>query len=206
MTDNTGMWNSLERWRSLAFLAPGVGFLLVTINAVLILVANTGMNLSPLVHLGLVLVAYVGLLGLSPRLVERAPRLGRVCQVFVLVVGVEIVLTFAVGLLPSLMSRPLFAVAVAMGVLGSALTMTVFGATTLWTRAYSRRVGGFLLLAAVGLSIVIVKALLFGDVGGPQWVPVVDNGIVGLSLIAVGGLLRTESEPTEQTEAVETGA
>jgi FtsH-binding integral membrane protein len=206
MTDNTGMWNSLERWRSLAFLAPGVGFLLVTINAVLILVANTGMNLSPLVHLGLVLVAYVGLLGLSPRLVERAPRLGRVCQVFVLIVGVEIVLTFAVGLLPSLMSRPLFAVTVAMGVLGSALTMTVFGATTLWTRAYSRRVGGFLLLAAVGLSIVIVKALLFGDVGGPQWVPVVDNGIVGLSLIAVGGLLRTESEPTEQTEAVETGA
>ena len=206
MTDNTGMWNFLERWRSLAFLAPGVGFLLVTINAVLILVANTGMNLSPLVHLGLMLVAYVGLLGLSPRLVERAPRLGRVCQVFVLVVGVEIVLTFAVGLLPSLMSRPLFAVAVAMGVLGSALTMTVFGATTLWTRAYSRRVGGFLLLAAVGLSIVIVKALLFGDVGGPQWVPVVDNGIVGISLIAVGGLLRTESEPTEQTEAVETGA
>ena len=206
MTDNTGMWNSLEQWRSLAFLAPGVGFLLVTINAVLILVANTGMNLSPLVHLGLVLVAYVGLLGLSPRLVERAPRLGRVCQVFVLIVGVEIVLTFAVGLLPSLMSRPLFAVTVAMGVLGSALTMTVFGATTLWTRAYSRRVGGFLLLAAVGLSIVIVKALLFGDVGGPQWVPVVDNGIVGLSLIAVGGLLRTESEPTEQTQAVETGA
>ena len=206
MTDNTGMWNSLERWRSLAFLAPGVGFLLVTINAVLILVANTGMNLSPLVHLGLVLVAYVGLLGLSPRLVERAPRLGRVCQVFVLIVGVEIVLTFAVGLLPSLMSRPLFAVTVAMGVLGSALTMTVFGATTLWTRAYSRRVGGFLLLAALGLSIVIIKALLFGDVGGPQWVPVVDNGIVGLSLIAVGGLLRTESEPTEQTQAVETGA
>ena len=206
MTDNTGMWNSLEQWRSLAFLAPGVGFLLVTINAVLILVANTGMNLSPLVHLGLVLVAYVGLLGLSPRLVERAPRLGRVCQVFVLVVGVEIVLTFAVGLLPSLMSRPLFAVTVAMGVLGSALTMTVFGATTLWTRAYSRRVGGFLLLAALGLYIVIVKALLFGDVGGPQWVPVVDNGIVGLSLIAVGGLLRAESEPTEQTQAVETGA
>ena len=206
MTDNTGMWNSLEQWRSLAFLAPGVGFLLVTINAMLILVVNTGMNLSPLVHLGLVLVAYVGLLGLSPRLVERAPRLGRVCQVFVLIVGVEILLTFGVGLIPSLMSRSLFAVTVAMGVLGSALTMTVFGATTLWTRAYSRRVGGFLLLAALGLYIVIVKALLFGDVGGPQWVPVVDNGIVGLSLIAVGGLLRTESEPTEQTEAVETGA
>ena len=205
MTDNTGMWNSLERWRSLAFLAPGVGFLLVTINAVLILVANTGMNLSPLVHLGLVLVAYVGLLGLSPRLVERAPQLGRVCQVFVLIVGVEIVLTFGVSLIPSLMSRSFFAVTVAMGVLGSALTMTVFGATTLWTRAYSRRVGGFLLLAAVALSIIIVKELLFGTQGGPQWVTIVNNGIMGFSLIAVGGLLRTESEPTEQIEAVETG-
>jgi hypothetical protein len=48
--------------------------------------------------------------------------------------------------------------------------MTVFGATTLWTGAYSRRVGGFLLLAALGLLFVIVKALLFGDVGGPEWV------------------------------------
>ena len=206
MTDNTGVLGTLERWRSVAFLAPGVAFVLVSINAGLILVANTGMNLSPLVHLGLMLVAYVGLLGLSSRLVERAPRLGRVGQVFVLIFGLEIVLTFGVGLLPSLMSRPLFAVTVAMGVLGSALTMTVFGTTTLWTGAYSRRVGGFLLLAALGLSIVLVKALLFGDVGGPEWVAIVNNGLVGLSLIAVGVLVWTESDSTEQTESTETVA
>lgn len=206
MTDNTGVLGTLERWRSVAFLAPGVAFVLIMINAGLILAANTGLNLSPLVHLGLMLVAYVGLLGLSPRLVERAPRLGRVCQVLVLVVGVEIVLTFGVGVIPSLMSRSLFAVTVAMGVLGSALTMTVFGATTLWTGAYSRRVGGFLLLVALGLLFVIVKALLFGDVGGPEWVSVVNNGLVGFSLIAVGVLLRTESNPTEQTESTETVA
>ena len=206
MTDNTGVLGTLERWRSVAFLAPGVVFVLITINAGLILAANTGLNLSPLVHLGLMLVAYVGLLGLSPRLVERAPRLGRFCQVLVLVVGVEIVLTFGVGVIPSLMSRSLFAVTVAMGVLGSALTMTVFGATTLWTGAYSRRVGGFLLLVALGLFFVIVKALLFGDVGGPEWITVVNNALVGLSLIAVGVLLRTESHPTEQTESTETVA
>ena len=206
MTDNAGVWGTLERWRSVALLVPGVVLALIMINATLILVANTGINLSPLVHLGLMLVAYLGLLGLSPRLVERAPRLGRVCQVFVLVSGLEIMLTFGLGILPSLTSRTVFALAVAMGVLGSALTMTVFGATTFWTRAYSRRVGGFLLLAALGLYFVIVKALLFGDVGGPEWVPIVNNGLVGLSLIAVGVLIRTEADPTEQTESTETVA
>ncbi len=206
MTDNTGVLGTLERWRSVAFLAPGVVFVLITINAGFIMAANTGMDLSPLVHLGLMLVVYMGLLGLSPRLIERAPRLGRVCQVLVLVVGVEIVLTFGVGLIPSLMSRSLFAVTVSMGVLGSALTMTMFGATTLWTGAYSRRVGGFLLLTALGLFFVIVKALLFGDVGGPEWVTVVNNGLVGLSLVAVGVLLWTDSDPTEQTESTETVA
>ena len=204
MMNSSGLWESLERWRSVALLAPGVVFALISINSVLILVANTGMNLSPLVHLGLMLVAYVGLLGLSPHLVERAPRLGRVCQVFVLVFGLEIVLTFGVAILPSLRSRALFAAVVAIGVLGGVLTMTVFGATTLWTRAYSRRVGGFLLLAALGLYFVIVKALLFGDVGGPEWVTILNNGLVGLSLIAVGVLIRTETDPTEQTEPTET--
>ena len=207
MTDRTGVWGALERWRSVAFLVPGIAFLLITVNAALVMLANTGANLSdrPLVHLGFILVALIGLLGLSPRLVERARRLGRVCQVLAITVGLEIVLTFGVGIIPPSIPRTLFAVAVPMGVLGAALTMAVCAATTLWTRAYARPVGGFLLLAAFGLLIVIVKALLFGDVGGPQWVPVVDNGMVGFSLTAVG-LLLLRGEPAEQTESTETVA
>lgn len=206
MTERTGVWGSLERWRSVAFLAPGVAFLLIAINDGATAIANTGMNLSPLVHLGLMLLAYVGLLGLSPRLVERAPRLGRVCQVLVVVFGAEILLTFGVGIAPSSVPRSVFALTVSTGVIGAALTMTVYGATSLWSRAYTRAVGGFLLLAAVGLYVIIAKVILFGDIGGPEWVPIVHNGTVGLSLAAIGLLLRTEGGPTEQVESTETVA
>jgi hypothetical protein len=33
MTDNTDVLGTLERWRSVAFLVPGVAFVLITINA-----------------------------------------------------------------------------------------------------------------------------------------------------------------------------
>lgn len=204
MTD--GVWAALERWRSVALLVPGVAFLLITLNAVATMVANTGLNLPPLVHLGLVLVAYAGLLGLSPRLVERAPRLGRVCQALPVIFGVEIVLAFVVGIDLSATSRALFAVTVALGVVGAILTLTVFGLTTLWTRAYHRAVGGFMLLTALGFAIVMAKAILFGDVGGPEWVTILDNGLVGISLTAIGYLLRTEGGPTARAGGTETGA
>lgn len=204
MTDKTRLWGSLERWRSVAFLISGVAFLFIAINAVLIMVANTGMNLPPYVHLGLVLLVYAGLLGTSPRLVEQAPRLGRLCQVFVVAFGLEILLTFGVGILSETIPRSIFAVTVATAMIGAALTVTVFGAASLRTQAYSRAVGGFLLLAAVGLYVGIGKVILFGDIGGPEWVPVLNNGLFGLSLTAVGLLLRTENEPTGLTESTET--
>lgn len=201
-----GVWEPLERWRSAALLAGGVAFLAIAFNAGLRMVANAGMNLSPLVHLGLMLLVYAGLLGVTPRLVERAPRLGRACQVLALVFGLETALTFGAGVLPVSVPRPVFAITVATGMMGAALTVTVFGATSLRSRAYSRAVGGLLVLAAFGLYVTIGKVLLFGDIGGPEWVPVVSNGTFGLSLAAVGVLLRTEAGSTEQADPTETVA
>lgn len=206
MTDRTGVWGSLERWRWVAFLATGVAFLLITINDGLVWLANTGLNLSPLVPLGLLLLVYAGLLGLSPRLVDRAPRVGRVCQVLVVVFVLEIVLAFGVFIDPSSVPRIVLALSVATAIVGAALTITVFGATSLWTGAYSRAVGGSLLLAAFGLYLLVGKVVLFGDIGGPEWLSVVNNGLFGLSLTAVGALLRTEVGPTEPTESTETVA
>jgi hypothetical protein len=203
MTERVGAWGALERWRSVAFLAAGVSFLAIAINDAFIAMSNTGMNLTPLVHLGFLLLVYAGLLGLTPRLVERAPRLGRVCQVLVLVFGLAVVLTFALFVLSGSIPRFLFALLVMTSMIGGALTPTVFGAASLWTRAYSRAVGGFLLLAAFGLYFGIVETILFGDIGGPEWAPIVVNGTFAISLVAVGLLLRTEGEPTEGTESTE---
>lgn len=204
MTDR--VWHALERWHSVAFFAAGVAFLAITINDGAKVIANTGVNLSPLVHLGLMLVVYVGLLGISPRLRARAPRMGRVCQVLVGVFGVVIVLTFGVGIFPESIPRSLFALTVASSIIGTALTVTVYGATTLRSHAYSRAVGGLLLLAAFGLYVLIAKVILFGDIGGPEWLPIIHNGLVGVSLTAVGARLRTENGTTEQPDSTETVA
>lgn len=206
MTDRMGVWESIERWRWVAFLAPGVAFLLIAINEGLVWLASTGLNLPPLVPLALLLIVYAGLLGLSPRLVARAPRLGRVCQVLVGVFVLEILIAFGVFMDPSSVPRIVLALSVATAIIGAALTNTVFGATSLWTGAYPRAVGGSLLLAAVGLSLLVGKVVLFGDIGGPQWLSVLYNGLFGLSLTAVGALLRTEAGSTERTESTETVA
>jgi hypothetical protein len=125
------------------------------------------------------------------------------------VFGVEILLTlaaFAAGLLPGAIPRSVFALLVLTSMIGAALTPTVFGAASLRSDAYSRAVGGFLLLAAVALYVGIVESILFGGIGGPEWVSIVVNGTFGLSLAAVGGSLRTEAGPTEQAESPETVA
>lgn len=94
----------------------------------------------------------------------------------------------------------------ATGLIGAALTVTALGAVSLRSHAYSRVVGGFLLLAAGGLYVGIGKVILFSDIGGLEWVPIVTNGTFGPSLIAVGLRLRTETGPTEPAESTETMA
>lgn len=84
--------------------------------------------------------------------------------------------------------------------------MTLCSATSLWSGAYPKAVSGFLLLTAVGLYLLIAKVVLFGDIGGPEWGPLVYNGLVGGSLTAVGALLRSETESAEQTDSTETVA
>lgn len=199
------VWDTLERWRSVALLAAGGAFLAIGINFGARATANTGVEVSPLLPLALVLVVYAGLLGLSPRLVERAPRLGRLGQVLVLALGAEIVLTFVAILLPVSVPVSIFAVVVATTMVGAALTVTVFGAASLRTGAYSRPVGGFLLLAAVGLSVGIASNVLFGALG-PEWLTAVNNGLFGVSLAVVGYALRTEGGPTERPESTESVA
>lgn len=203
MTDTTGVWGSIQRWRSVAFLAAGVGFLLIAINFGVRGVANTGMAVSPTVPIAFMALVYVGLLGLSPRLVERAPRLGRGSQALVLIFGLDILLNLGVGLDPRAFPQPILEMLVVTVMLGSALTVTVFGAVSLWTGAYSRAVGGFLLLAAVGLYGGIAANILFGTIS-PAWVSAAYNGLFGISLVAVGYALRTESTPTEHRESTET--
>lgn len=205
MTARSGVWESLERWRPVLFLVAGVGFLGIGFNFAVRAVANTGIAVSPAVPIGFMAFVYLGLLGLSRRLVERAPRLGRVSQALVLIFGLDILFNLGVSVDPGAFSRPLLELLVVTVMLGSALTVTVFGAVSLWTGGFSRTVAGFLLLAAVGLYGGIAANLLFGTFS-PAWVSAAYNGLFGVSLVAVGYVLRTENGPVDQAGSAETAA
>lgn len=205
MTDRAGIWESLERWRSVAFLLAGVSFLGIAVNFGIREVANAGLDVSPIVPITLMLVVYGGLLGLSPRLVERAPRLGRACQALVLLFGLDILLALTGGIAPGVISRQVLPLLVVTVMIGSALTVTVFGAVCLRTGAYSRFVGGFLLLAALGLFGGIAANILFGTFS-PEWVSAVYNGLFGVGLVAVGYVLRTTDRRTDHPGTTETVA
>lgn len=203
MTDSTGMWEVLERWRSSAFLAAGVLFLVIGVNLGFRVAVNRGMEVNPIVPMVVMLPVFVGLLGLSPRLLDRAPRLTRVGQILILILGAEVGLLLVVVTVPSVsIQRALHALISATAILGSMLAVTLFGAASLWTRAYSRPVGGFLLLAALGLLFGIAGVILYGD-PGPEWLDIIVNGIFGIALVAVGYVLRTEETQTERAESTE---
>jgi hypothetical protein len=206
MTNENVLWGWLERWRSLAFLVAGSCFLLIGVNYGTRVTANTGMDVPPWIVQLLMLLVFAGLLGLSPRLYSRAPKLTRLGQVLALVIGAEIVLPIGIALAtPISVQQSIYAVIIVVFMIGSALTVTIFGIACLWTGAYSRPVGGFLLLAVVGVSTAIVSRILFGD-PGPEVIGIVVNGIFGTSMIGVGYVLRTEESPTEPAEPTETVA
>jgi hypothetical protein len=206
MTNENGIWGWLERWRSVAFLVPGSCFLLIGVNYGTRVTANTGMDVPPWIVQLLMLLVFAGLLGLSPRLYGLAPKLTRLGQVLALFIGAEIVIPIGVALAtPISLPQSLYAVIIVIFMIGSALTVTIFGIACLRTGAYSRPVGGFLLLAVAGVSTAIVSRVLFGD-PGPEVINIVVNGIFGTSMIGVGYVLRSEDGPTKPAEATETVA
>lgn len=206
MTDRNGVWDVLERWRTSAFLIGGVLFLAIAVNFGFRVVANIGMNVDPIVPMVFLLPVFVGLLGLSPRLLERTPRVTRVGQILILILVAEAGLLLGVLVVPSAsIQRATHAMISATAILGAMLTVTVYGAASLWTRAYSRPVGSFLLLAAFGLFIGVVGVVLYGD-PGPEWLDILVNGTFGSSLIVVGYALRSEGTPTGQARSADTVA
>lgn len=206
MTDRTGVWGALERWRSSAFLIGGVLFLAIAVNFGFRVLANRGMEVDPIVPMVSMLPVLVGLLGLSPRLQDRAPWTTRAGQALILIFVAETGLLFGGLAVPSVsIPRAVHALFSATAILGAMMTVTLFAAASLRTRAYSRPVGGFLLLGAFGLFIGAVGAILFGD-PGPEWLSVVVNGTFGSALVAVGYVLRDEGRTTEQSGSTDTVA
>lgn len=195
------LWAMLERWRSMAFVAAGGLFALPAVAIGVNAVAGTGIPVSPAAIFLFMLVAFVGLLGLYPRLADRDATVARGGVGLLAVTTAIILATLCMFLLPiGLPGGRATALALVVTVaVGSTLTVTSFGVASLRTGAYSRPVGEFLLTMAGGMAFMIAAMVVHGH-STPAWVGVAVNGLVATSLAAVGLVLRTADIPTDHAD------
>ncbi len=202
MVFSNTVWGVLEQWSPMSFLAAGGLFALPAVASGLNAVTGTEIAVSPAVIFMFMLVVFIGLLGLYPRLAERDSTLAK-GGVGLLAVTTAIIIPATAAFMLS--TGPPFGKATALAIVvtvavGSALTVTTFGIASLRTGAHSRTIGGFLLVMTVGVSFIIVAMLVYGH-STPTWVGFVVNGLVATSLGAIGSVLRTEDIPTESPDA-----
>lgn len=175
------------------FLVAGGLFALPPVASGLAVMTGKEIAMSPAVIFMFMLVVFVGLLGLYPRLADRNARLAKVGVG--LLAGTTAIIIPAVGIFIPSTGLPVeeataLAIVIAVAV-GSTLTVTTFGIATIWTGAYLRPIGGYLLLLAASMAIMIVVMVVYGH-STPSWVSPVVNGLVAMSLGAIGCVLRTE--------------
>ena len=201
MTYSGTAWATLEQWSPTAFLAAAGLFVFPVLAFGFGVVTGAEIDVSPAIMFLFVLIIFVGLLGLYPRLAGRNSTLAQGGVGLLAATAAIILSTLASSVLPIGFSfgKTVIAAIVMTVLVGSTLTLTAFGIASLRSGVYSRPVGGFLLTTSAGMSLVIVGMLLFGD-PTHMWVPFIANGLIAISLGAIGYTLRIEDISTEHAE------
>lgn len=196
------VWATLEQWSPMAFLAAGALFALPAVVFGSNAVTGTEIVVSPFVIFVFLVVVFVGLLGLYPRLAERDSALALGGVGSLTMTAAVLISALGVSVLPiGLTSEKAAVLALVMTVaVGSILALTTFGVAILRTGVHSRPIGSFLLVMAASLSFMIVATLVFGD-PTPAWAGSVVNGIFAMSLGSIGYVLRTEAIPVGNPES-----
>lgn len=204
-TNDRGLWKSLERRSATAFLIAGMMFVIdsVIVGLVMFSAGDRLMLLGQAFIAAGWTAAFIGLLGVFPRLAHQSPRLARVGTILVSI-GVVVFTVMAIASLAfftEVLSGdlsglvPLFLPGV---IIGSVLGFLTFGVTTLRTDIHSGSVG-FLFIV---LGLIPVVNILSG-VAGVQSMHATLAIVVGLALVnlALSYRLRIEDVSTEQMEA-----
>lgn len=190
---------SLEKWSAVIFLLAGI---LLLIGAIVIgLQLLTGdpsflkdpFELAP--PLGFV-ISYLGLLGLYPRLADPSPRLAKV-SVGLLLLPVLVLLIYVITT-PLGVTIPYGGTIATVSFVLFALGIALFGIGSYQTPVLSSPIGLSLLAISATWFVVVGEGLLNGF-------PVTQSVLFGTiviqtgALLAIGYLLRTESEPPSRS-------
>lgn len=158
--------------------------------------------MSPALIFILLLVVFVGLLGLYPRLVGAGSTLAQAGVGLLSVTTATIVSTLGIVALPVglTLGKPHIQAIVAAVVVGSTLTLATFGVASLRTGTHSRLVGRALLMLAVGDFSIFVAMQVYGD-PTPAWVGFIVGALFVVSLGSIGYVLRAEISRDESSES-----
>lgn len=203
-------WNVLETWSPVGFVVGGISWLILMsiVGAGLVASVSTPPWLFPLFLVIGLFAAYVGLLGLYPRVTDASPRLSMagvgVVVAAASLVAFAVVFTVATGTVDEGPPFPVFPGIILLTIL-SFLTV---GVASVRSSDLSRTVGLLVLVPAIAwfgdiLLIVATTAFGTGQVGGISLEVVAMVGVVlaAVSMIATGFLLRTRSSPAGRAEA-----
>lgn len=197
---STDRWGALEKWSATAFLLAGV---LVSFGAVaMALVLTTDMSQGLMTGLptmiGL-LISYLGMLGLYPRLATRHRRaaLAAVGLLLFPVVGIA----FWLGHALVIGEEPSYAdllVGVVFG--GFLIGIALYGVTSYRTQVPSRRAGLALLAFVIPWAVLLGSGIVYGG-AAPEWLDFVTTGVMGILLLIIGYLTWTESPAPDCEES-----
>ena len=202
MSYDSTVWATLERWSPIAFLVAGGLFILPTAIYGFGAATGTGNVVSPAVIFVLMLVVFVGLLGLYPRLAGEGSTLALGGVGLLSATAAVIISTLAIVALPTglTLGKPHILAIVTTVVVGSTLTLGTFGVASLRSGIHSRSVGSSLLVMAAGDFSILVAMQVYGD-PTPAWVGFVVGGLFVVFLASIGYVLRTETISAENSES-----
>lgn len=212
----TRWFEPLEQWSASLFLLGGVMF---AVAAALTVVAMVTGDVQSNMVLGEAFIAVgwiaplVGLLGLSPLLADRSPRLVRAGVLFAVIglvafgyLTVASLAAFVWGLEITEIPIPI-AVFLPGIIAGSLLAFVSFSVACLRSDAQSRAVGALVLVpSGIFVTNFLVLPIVRGPGPNPPEVGFVITGLLALAMLAIGYVLRTDDGPTDRAESLSDSA
>ena len=199
MLDGTDWRRTLGKWNGIAFLVAGVSVSIAAIAMAVVLVTD----MSPGMITGLptmvgLLIPYLGMFGLYPRLAARNRRAALAGIVLLLfpVIGIGFWLghDLVVGQMP-----PYVNLLIGLISGGFVFGLALYGITSYRLQVPSQRVGLALLALAVPWVVLLGSGIVYGG-NAPAWLDFVATSMMGGLLIVIGYLTWTESSMTAPEE------
>ena len=198
MLDGTDWRKTLGKWSGIAFLVAGVSVSIAAIAMAVVLVTD----MSPGMITGLptmvgLLISYLGMFGLYPRLAARNRRAALAGIVLLLfpVIGIGFWLgnDLVVGQMP-----PYVNLLIGLISGGFVIGLALYGITSYRLQVPSQRVGLALLALAVPWVVLLGSGIVYEN--APAWLDFVATSMMGGLLLVIGYLTWTDSSMTTPEE------